>query len=175
MGAENMATIIQLKIKDESGNIKTQNHEIEEIRLDQYIGMMKVVNDILKELKGNEGLLDLLNYIGAGDDEDPGKNLDQAFVVDIINSFDVLAVRMPEKAVELLSVLSGIKAEALNKQTMTTIMDVYDAVISENDIEKLMNRAKKSLALTKSKIKLKAFVSKLAPAPKENKQKETQV
>ncbi|UAK17554.1 hypothetical protein [Sporolactobacillus terrae] len=161
-----MATIIQLKIKDETGNIKTENHEIEEIRLDQYIGMMKVVNDILKELKGNEGLIDLLNYVGAGDDI-PGKNLDQDFVIGIINSFDVLAVRMPEKAINLLSVVSGINSEALNKQTMTTIMDVYDAVITENDIEKLMNRAKKSLALTKSKIKLKSLVNKLAPAPKE--------
>lgn len=165
-----MATIIQMKIKDESGNIKAENHEIEEIRLDQYIGMMKVINDILKELKGNEGLIDLLNYIGAGDDTAPAKEMDQAFVVNIINSFDVLAVRMPEKAINLLSVVSGIKSEALNKQTMTTIMDVYDAIISENDIEKLINRAKKSLALTKSKIKLKALINKVAPAPKENEQ-----
>jgi hypothetical protein len=169
-----MSTTIQLKIKDDQGNTKVENHEIEEIRLDQYIGMMRVVNDILKELKGNEGLLDLLNYVGAGDDEAPTKELDQAFVVNIINSFDALAVRMPEKAINLLSVVSGIKSEALNKQTMSTIMDVYDAVISENDIEKLMNRAKKSLALTKSKIKLKAFVSKLAPAPKETVSETTQ-
>lgn len=169
-----MATTIQLKIKDESGNVKVENHEIEEIRLDQYIGMMKVINEILKELKGNEGLLGLLDFIGAGDAEEAKKNLDQEFLLDIINSFDTLAIRMPEKAVKLLSVLSKIAPEKLHSQTLTTIMDIYDAVISENDIEKLMARAKKSLALTRSRINLKALADKLAPAPKETKKATTQ-
>lgn len=70
-----MATTIQLKIKDKDGNIKTKNHEIDEITLDQYIGMMQVLNDALKTVNGNKGLLQLIDFFNAkvDDNEDVAK------------------------------------------------------------------------------------------------------
>lgn len=171
-----MATTIQLKIKDKSGNVKVENHEIEEIRLDQYIGMMKVLNDALKTINGNEGVIQLIDFIGTkADSQESDKQQDIRFAYAVISSFETLAVKFPEHAVHLVSTLSDISVDVLKAQKLSTIFDVYDAVITENDIEKLMNRAKKSLALTKTRVKIKGLISKLAPAPKEETENPTQV
>ncbi|WP_028976440.1 hypothetical protein [Sporolactobacillus terrae] len=169
-----MATTIQLKIKDESGNIKVENHEIEEIVLDQYIGMMKVLNDALKTVNGDQGLAQLLDFFNSKADEESAQQRDIRFAYAVVGSFDALAVRLPEHAVQLVSVLSGISLDALKSQKLGVIFDIYDAIITENDIEKLMSRAKKSLALTKTRVKIKGLINKLAPAPKEETEEQTQ-
>lgn len=165
-----MATTVQLKRKDDQGNVKIENFEIDEIVLDQYIEMMKVVNGILAELKGNESLLELLDFIGQGENQEEDENgnkiskeLDDSFVLAVVNSFESLTIKMPEHAIQLVSTLSGISVDILKKQKMAVVMDIYDAIIQENDIEKLLNRVKKSLALTKAKVNLKAIVNKMNP------------
>lgn len=169
-----MATIIQLKIKDDQGTIKTENHEIEEITLDQYIGMMKVLNDALKTVNGDQGLAQLINFFNSKADEETAQQRDIRFAYAVVGSFDALAVQLPEHAVQLVSVLSGVSFDVLKSQKIGVIFDIYDAIITENDIEKLMNRAKKSLALTKTRVKIRGLISKLAPAPKETDQTTTQ-
>ncbi|WP_445506791.1 hypothetical protein [Niallia sp. 03190] len=169
-----MPTTITLKIKDEQGNIRKETHEIEDINLIQYVEMMKVVNEIIKELQQDDSLKGFVSDIfgdqyktSESDAEELVKEMDASFVLKAVNSFQTLAIKMPEKAFKLISVLSGIDLEVLKKQKFIDVMDIYDAIIEENDIEKLVNRIKKSLALTVTRMKFKELVTKAAQKMKQ--------
>lgn len=151
-----MATQITLKIKDEEGNIQKRQHEIEDINLLQFKQMMKVLKDIFVQLQEDESLkqlfMDLFNQEVDKAGEGELDTNEQQFINNLINSFETLAVHMPEKAIQLLSILSEIDENTLKEQKIFDVFDVFDAVIEENDIERLWKRAKKSFA--KSKVKM---------------------
>lgn len=144
-----MATQVTLKVKDNEGNIQKKQHEIEDIDLLQFEQMMKVINDIFQQLQNDESLKQLFTDLFK---EGEAQELDQRFIQSLVNSFEVLAVKMPEEAFRLLSILSGVELSILRQQKLLDVMDIYDAVIDENDIERLWKRAKKSLAATKVKM-----------------------
>lgn len=155
-----MATIVTLKIKDDQGNITKQQHEIEDINLIQFEQMLKVIKEIFQELQKDTSLVSLLDDMfggkgntGESNQEDVETNMDMQFVQKAIGSFDTLAVKMPAQAFKLLSVLSGVDIEILRQQKVSDVFDIFDAVIEENDIERLINRAKKSLVATVAKAK----------------------
>lgn len=161
-----MSTTITLKIKDDQGNITKQNHEIEDIDLNQFQQLMETVNGIIKQLKGDESLKGLVGEIFGGNydpevtPEDMVKEMDTDFMLKAINSFETLLIRLPEQAYKLLSILSGIELSVLQAQKLIDVMDIYDAILEENDIEKLVKRVKKSLVLTGAKLKFKEMVQK---------------
>lgn len=162
-----MSTTITLKIKDEQGNITKQNHQIEDVDLNQFQQLMETVNEIMKQLKGDNSLKDLVGEIFEGKDdvdeqavEEMIKDKDAEFILKAVNSFETLLIRLPEQAYKLLSILSGIELHLLKKQKLIDVLDIYDAILEENDIERLVNRIKKSLVLTGAKIKFKALVQK---------------
>lgn len=163
-----MATTVTLKIKDDQGNITKQQHEIDDINLIQFEQMMKVVKEIFQELQKDDSLVGLLNDLFGGGMK-PGENepeelemkMDMEFVQKAIGSFETLAVKMPAQAFKLLSVLSGIDIEILRKQKVLDVMDIFDAVVEENDLERLINRVKKSLVGTVAKVKLLQLARKV--------------
>jgi hypothetical protein len=161
-----MATTITLKVKDEQGNVIKNQHVIEDINLIQFEQMMGTIKEIIKEMKNDESLSDLLSNILDGtskDEENPEelvKQLDNDFVLKLANSFETLAVRMPQQAFKLLSVLSGVELDILRQQKFIDVLDIYDAILEENDLERLISRVKKSLALTGAKLKFQSLIKR---------------
>ena len=150
-----MSTQITLKIKDEKGNIQKRQHESEDINLLQFEQMLEVVKDIFVQLQDNKSLKQLfIDFFN--DNELSSEELEQAkdirMIQSLISSFETLAFHMPQQAIRLISVLSGIEINILQQQKMLDVFDIYDAVIEENDLEKLWKRTKKSLAATKVKM-----------------------
>ncbi|OKL36991.1 hypothetical protein [Domibacillus mangrovi] len=157
-----MTTQVTLKIKGEDGQVTKVQHEVEEINLFQFEEVMKSVKDIFTEVQGDEALKtmfsDLFDGTADAEDEEVKQRIDERFIQNAIGSFETLAVHMPTKAFKLLSVLSGIELKTLQQQKVNDVFDIYDAVVEENDLQKLFNRAKKSLAATKVKL---AFMKKV--------------
>ena len=159
-----MTTVITLKIKDKEGNVQKQNHEVEEIDVLQFKQLMKTVKEIMASVNENDDLKvlfgSLTNSQGLDDDE-AGAVADQDVITKAIASFDMLAVELPDQAFKLLSILSGVELDVMERQKLKDVMDIYDAVLEENDMDDLINRAKKSLALTQTKFKFKNFMEKV--------------
>jgi hypothetical protein len=167
-----MATVITLKIKDDQGNVTKKQHEIEDINLLQFEKMMEVIKEIIHELRSDGSLTDLVGQIfegesSPGEDETDELARDAEFIMKIVNSFETLAIRMPKQAFKLLSVLTGIELGLLQQQKIIDVFDIYDAVVEENDIERLVNRVKKSLSVTMAKTKFLNLARK-ATAPVAN-------
>lgn len=144
---------VTIKIK-EGNTVSTEQREIEEINIMQMTQAIKVVKSILDAARKDEHLLavieEMFEEAQSKEDSTIEEVLTQSFANNIIGALDVLLVEVPEKVFELLSVLSGIEYDVFMQQKPEEVFDIYDAIIEVNDIEKLVNRAKKSLRLTKA-------------------------
>ncbi len=145
---------VAIKIKD-GNSVHTEQREIEEINIMQMTNAIKVVKDVIDVVKKDEHLQAVFKEMFFDSQED-GENkgvddfLTENFATNVIGALDVLLMEIPEKAFELMSVLSGIEYDVFMQQKPEEVFDIYDAIIQVNDIEKLVNRAKKSLRLTKA-------------------------
>ncbi len=145
---------VTIKIK-EGNTTTTEQREIEDINIMQMTQAIKVVKDILDVIRTDEHLFAVLEEMFEGaEDETVESFFTDKFASNLIGALDVLLVEVPEKAFELLSVLSGIEYDVFMQQKPEEVFDIYDAILEVNDIEKLVNRAKKSLALTKAQRKV---------------------
>jgi signal transduction protein with GAF and PtsI domain len=165
---------LTLKVKngDEESIVKTK-HDIERIKLYQFTGTIKIVKEILVQMNEDDSLKEFFETAFA---EDPKKmeemknsvkdgkldeaalekavtELDNKFMVKAVESFQVIAETLPEKAAELLSVLSGIDKKDLEQQDIFVVLDIFDAIVEVNDIEALLERIKKSLGATMKGLK----------------------
>lgn len=150
-----MTTTVNLKIKQQDGSVKTTPFEVEGINLYQFEDVMKIVKNAFVELQKDDALQGLLESLFAnpeGETEEQALAMEQRFLQNLVGGFDVLLVEMPSKAFEMISTLSGIELEVLKKQSPETAFDVFDAILEANNVEKLVERAKKSLAKTKAKM-----------------------
>ena len=152
-----MATTIDLKVKDEQGNTNIEKVSVEEITLFQFQRIMKNIKEIFDEVQKDESLADLFEELFSEAEGKNEKDLDKFFIEKIIGSFGTLFEYFPDQAINLLSTFSGIDKDLLGKQKITTVFDVYDAVVDENDIEGLFKRAKKSFSKMKSAMKFLNF------------------
>lgn len=151
-------TNITLKTK-QGDTVKKTQHEVEALNLFQLSDSLKVVKDVFAMMQDDPALQDLFTELfaeGAADDE----TLDSQFLRHAVGAFEVLLVNVPEKAYELLSAMSGIKLDVLKEQKVIEVFDIYDAILEVNDIEKLITRAKKSLAATKVKMNFMKIAKK---------------
>ncbi|KQL57236.1 MULTISPECIES: hypothetical protein [Bacillaceae] len=145
-----MATKVTVIYKDDNGVVQKEQHSVEDLNLFQFQELMKVVKDIFTKVEQDSQLKELFGELFNAEEE--GEEADMAFIAKLTGSFDTLAVYLPEQAFKLLSILSGVEYKILVQQKAIDALDIYDAVIEENDIEKLWKRAKKSLAGTKAKL-----------------------
>ncbi|WP_144559553.1 hypothetical protein [Shouchella miscanthi] len=142
-------TTISLKVKGEEGEVKKVAHEIEAIGVFQLEKAMRTLKEIFDVLQQDEQLLNVVNDFL---EESEGLT-DEQMVQKLVSSFETLTVKLPEKAFELLAVLSDIDLETLRAQKVLDVFDIFEAVVEENDIEKLVKRAKKSLGVAKKAFK----------------------
>ncbi len=150
---------VTIKIK-EGNTTSAEQYEIEEVNIIQMTKAIKVIKDIFDVVIKDENLLSVMEEIFEetqqedGDEKTAEEFFTQNFAKNLIGSLDVLLLEVPEKVFELLSVLSGIEYDVFVQQKPEEAFDIYDAILEVNDIEKLVNRAKKSLALTKAQKKV---------------------
>lgn len=159
---------VNLKIKD-GNTVETVQHEVEEVNIMQITKAMKVISNILSTVQENEQLQSVFSEIfnqAQENMDDSAEEFGMKLLQNAVGAMDVLLIEVPEKAFELLAILADIEVETLMKQKPDEVFDIYDAIIQVNDIEKLIKRAKKSLALTKAQEK----VMNLFPKPKQTEQ-----
>lgn len=149
---------VTLKIKKDN-TVESVQHEVEPINLFQFQKALKIIKEVFDIIQKDESLKTLLAEAIESAESDE-QELDSRFVQYLIEAFEVLLINIPEKAFELLAALSGIGYDTLMSQQPEDAFDVYDAILEVNDIEKIINRAKKSLAATKSKTKFLSFLKK---------------
>lgn len=140
---------VTLKIKKEN-TVESIQHEVEPINLFQFQKALKVIKEVFDIAQKDEALKSLLGELFTAEENE--ENLDARFLASAMEAFEVLLINIPNKAFELLAAMSGIGYDDLMTQRMEDVFDVYDAILEVNDIEKLVKRAKKSLAVTKSKV-----------------------
>lgn len=151
---------INLKVK-EGNKVETIQHEVEEIGLFQLTGAIKVIKDVLKLAQNDPNLQSLIEEIfEEAEGENTLDNLDNHFMQKLIGAMDVLLEEVPDKAFELLAILSDVDHDVFMQQKAVEVFDIYDAIITVNDIDKLIGRAKKSLALTKAQVKVMSIFQK---------------
>jgi LytS/YehU family sensor histidine kinase len=160
-------TTITLKIKevnDGETTVRKVQHEVERIKLYQFTATIRIVKDILVSLNEQGALKDLLETTFAPDPkqnkeldqkkvEEMLTQLDNKFMINAIEAFKELAVTIPEKFVKLVSVLSGVEREVLERQDLFDVLDIFDAIIEVNDLDALFTRLKKSLGATVNGLK----------------------
>lgn len=159
---------VNLKIKEDN-TVQTVQHEIEEANILQVTDAVKVIKDIFVSVNESEQLQALLAELFDEVQNNKDKQVEEVGLMMLqraVGAMDLLLVEIPEKALKLLSVLSDVEYDTLVRQKPEEVFDIYDAVIKENDIEKLIKRAKKSLALTKAQVK----VMNLFPKAKQTEQ-----
>lgn len=159
---------VTLKIKD-GNTVQTEQHEVEELSIRQVTGAIKSVKGIINVVQEDKHLQQVLaEMFEESQTEGSDKEFGQHIAQNLMGALDVLLMEIPDKVIELLAVLSGVEHDTLLDQKAEDVFDIYDAVIQVNDIEKLINRAKKSSALTKAQTK----VMNLFPKKKEQEQKQ---
>lgn len=160
--------IMKVNLIIREGNTKTTEQvEIESVGLNQLTNGIKTLKGIIDLVQEDENLQQVLYEMF--DNEQQGEDMQEfgmRIIGNLINSLDVLLLEIPENIIQLLADLSGIDYDLLIEQKIEEVLDVYDAVIQENDIERLIERAKKSSALTKKLMK----ISSIIPANTQNQQ-----
>lgn len=160
---------LTIKKRDENGKKYTETEEfiIDRIGTMSVFKIKKELTNILKEIKGNGDLVTVVNDFLNGESK-PGEtkptekldvtNLkatdleklkDERFVNTMAGALEMLLDKMPERAFSLLASLSEIDEDVLMNTYFEELFDVYDAVMAENDIPKLVERLKKSFSGTK--------------------------
>lgn len=153
---------VNLKVEKDNA-VETFQHEIKKANIQQITGALKVITDVVKKIDGDEGVENFISKAMEFAEREDVQDMEVFYVVAKIipGIADTLLQDMPEKALELLATLSGIEYDVLVQQDPFDVMDIYDAVIEINDIERLIERGKKSLAATKRLSKI--FKRQAAP------------
>lgn len=147
---------INLNVRD-GETTEQQQFNIEEPSIMQLTSATKIIKEILQEGKENEEinalLGDIFNEVTENKDEEAG-DVGTMILKRVFGSLDVFLVELPDQVLRLISTLSGVDHDVIMNLKADELFDVYDAIIEVNDIEKIVKRAKKSFALTKSQKKV---------------------
>lgn len=157
-------------------------HKVESISIFQFMKTLNVVKDILKIAKEDQSIANAIeNFMNANDetavpevslekvdilDEEAAKEQKaavdkeqkEAYRKSLMEAFEVILTKVPEKAFELLSINADIDSKTLEQQKLLTVFDIFDAIVEVNDVFAIIERAKKSLDVTSSKMKFKQKV-----------------
>lgn len=140
---------IALKVENDN-TVETIQYEIKKANIKQITDALKIINDAVKSVEKNEELKGFVAEMAESLESMKDEEFGIAIVKSIPKFADLFLVHLPEKATELLATLSGIEHDTLVQQDPLDVMDIYDAVLEVNDMERLIERGKKSLAATKS-------------------------
>lgn len=139
---------VNMKIEGEQTQV-----EIQPINIFQLTESLKIVQRILDILKKEGQLVGFIDELFAaeGNGELTDEQRDKMLIANLAGSLDTLLITVPELAVELIAKVAGVKLETMREQEVETLFDVLDAIVNVNDIERIVERAKKFFAVTKLK------------------------
>ncbi len=180
-----MPQTVSINIRETQGKdkiVRQENYDINPINLAQFTTLLKHVKDLLVYLKNEGSLMDLFSELLTTEEaqkwlssENPEEvtteqvtnimaDSDKNFIMTLVQSFEGLVMNVPELAVNMLVSLSGIPKDKLEQQELEKVLEILDAVVEVNDLEKLFSRLKKSLGATAQKYK---FLTKARQATAE--------
>lgn len=152
----------KIKLTIKTGDTKESvQYEIDSVTTLQMMKLKNEISAILKELKANGELTNVLEGLFNAEEVPTDLNKDDAqamaleklqdqrFITGMAGAFDKLLETVPDRAFNILSILSGIDKDTLEKVPFIELMDIYDAIMEENDIVKIVERVKKSFFGTK--------------------------
>lgn len=159
---------VDIELENKNGEIVGDTFNVRRLRFDKLTAALEEVHSVYDLIMDDENLRTVFEEVFGEDDiTDPNildnfteeeKNqvfeqkraaAEKRFLKGLMGSFPLLLLHLPKKAGDLLSVMAQIDRNVLGQQELETVMDLYDAVLLVNDIEMLMDRAKKSLDVTK--------------------------
>lgn len=163
---------ITLKVEKDNA-VESVQYEISKLKMGQVTKSLVVIKDIFEVAKDDESLRTAFTDMFVEQeveqiesDEETEQQEEQEteqtnadFFFKIAGAYETLLFTLPDKAIELLSVLSGVDKSVVMSQEVEDVFDIYDAVLEVNDIEKLIGRAKKSLAVTQKAMNYRNLVS----------------
>lgn len=137
-------------------------HTVEELSIFQLAKTLSTFKEIMGLAKSNTSVAELVDMAFAAFDEEGKKNkeADGPALSDPIDAFQILLSEVPEQAQKLLSIMSGIDRETLERQKGVVIFDVYNAILTANDMKEFIERAKKSLEVTRAAFNVDLFKGK---------------
>lgn len=182
----------QVTLKTIEGNKEvSETFEIKPMNVFQIMRLSKELNNLLGDIKGNEHLKNALNNYfeqSAANKEKNNEVIEKAqaegrdvlaeqiystrdtlsqvggdFINDILGSLEILLSDAPETLTELIATASNIDSNVVKSQDLYVFLDIFDAVVEVNDVNKLVERLKKSSS------SLKKVAEALFPKADENK------
>lgn len=182
----------QVTLKTIEGNKEvSETFEIKPMNVFQVMRLSKEINNLLSDIKGNEHLKNALNNYfeqSAANKEKNNEAIKKAqaegrdvlaaeiystrdtvsqvggdFINDILGSLEILLSDAPETLTELIATASNIDSNVVKSQDLYVFLDIFDAVVEVNDINKLVERLKKSST------SLKKVTETLFPKAEDNK------
>ena len=165
--------MVQVTLKTYENNREvSETVNIRPMNVFQIRSVSKEINALLKDIKANESLQSALNnYFDTAEKNKERNNetirkaqeegrdvlqeqiyttrntLEQVggeFITDVMGSLEILLEDAPEMLTRVLAVASNVEHNLLNEQDPYTFLDIFDAVVEVNDLEKLVERLKKS-------------------------------
>jgi hypothetical protein len=139
-------------------NGEDQNVKIEKMKVKQLKKALKKIQEIINLVENEESTSELISYFLDMDVKpgDEGAALndaleDKIFIENLLGAFKILFNRIPDEITELLSIVSGIEEEVLDEQDYDTLFDIVQAIIEENDIKAMIERAKQTFFMARNK------------------------
>lgn len=136
---------------------------ISKMKVKQLKRALKKIQEIIDVVQSDEGSSELISYFMDMDSKKVDLDLekevfeetdfldDKVFLENMMGAFKLLFNKIPDEITELITTISGVDEELLDEQDYDVLFDVVEAIIAENDIKSLIDRAKQSFFIAKSK------------------------
>ncbi|HDR7892758.1 TPA: hypothetical protein QCY29_005226 [Bacillus toyonensis] len=133
-----------------------KNIPVNRMKVKQFKKALKKINEIVDMFKKNEATEGLVEYFmemeGSEGATAEKKQLDdKIFIENVMNAMNVLFDEVPDEATELLAIITGIDEDLIDEQEYMILFDLIDAVIEENDLKTLVERAKSTFTAARQK------------------------
>lgn len=137
-----------------------QNVKIGKMKVKQLKNALKKIQEIINLVQAGEGTGELVEYF-MGMDKSEGSGLDNAledkmFIDNLLGAFGLLFNKIPDEITDLISIVSGIDEAILDDQEYDVLFDTVGAIIEENDIKGMIERAKSTFFMARSKWGIKS-------------------
>lgn len=153
-----MPKIMLMMPNKESGIWEEENVRISKMKVRQFKGALKKLNEIIQLIDKDEDSRELVDYFWnmdkskkSGDAGEKSEIEEEIFKDSIFGAFKILLDKLPDEAFQLISIISGIDEEILDEQEYDTFFDVLAAIVEVNDVNVIIERAKDLFYTTRSR------------------------
>lgn len=151
-----MAKVLMM-VNDEEQQVRIGKMKVKQLRR-----AIKKIQEVINLVQSEESTSELMAYFFDMDKnkkQDGEESVDIAledleddiFVKNVLGAFDVLLRKIPDEIIELMSIVSGVDEEVIDDQEYDVLFDVLEAIIEENDIKNMIDRAKSAFFTARNK------------------------